>query len=377
LAKELPVDNELQTETESTQPNIDDLKRAFQGPLGIRSLALTGLFVLACFYTLYFAAQFFLPIVLAVVLSFLLQPIVRGLKRLHIPEAVGAGLVIAGLLIGISLIVYQLAAPVADWVAKAPALAKKLEQQVREYKKPVERVTKAGEQVEQLTSMGQQKPTQTVELKRPGLVETVFSQTFKIVFGGTVLVILLYFLLASGDLFLRKVIRVLPRLDDKKRAVQIARDIETNVSAYLFTQAMINLAMGVSSAVAFYFLGMPSPLLWGVMIFLFHFVPYVGPLTNLCVVTLVATATFSESGRTLLPPIVYLCLAVIEGNLVTPWVMGRRLTLNPVVVFVALIFWGWLWGIAGALLAVPMLAMLKIFCDHIEPLAPIGEFLGS
>jgi predicted PurR-regulated permease PerM len=215
-----------------------------------------------------------------------------------------------------------------------------------------------------------------VELKQPGLLDGLFSRTWNFLFELMVVVILLYFLLASGDLFLRKLIHVLPRFQDKRKAVQIAREVEDNISTYLITVALINACLGTTGGIAFWLLGMPDPWLWGALGALLNFIPYLGALSVISLTGLVAAATFPSLGHALLVPASYLGLSIIEGNFINPWIVGRRLTLNPVVIFLGLTFWGWLWGIPGALLAVPMLAMFKIFCDHIEPLAPIGEFLG-
>jgi predicted PurR-regulated permease PerM len=143
------------------------------------------------------------------------------------------------------------------------------------------------------------------------------------------------------------------------------------------TAAAINACLGTAGGIAFWLIGLPNPALWGMMGAVLNFIPYLGALTTITIVTLVATATFQSLGHALLAPACYLALATIEGNFVTPYIMGRRLMLNPVVIFIGVTFWGWLWGIPGALLAVPMLVMFKIFCDHSEPLAPIGEFLGK
>ena len=152
--------------------------------------------------------------------------------------------------------------------------------------------------------------------------------------------------------------------------------MDDSISRYLITAAMINAALGTTAALAFWALGMPNPLLWGALGGLLNFIPFLGAITTIVIISGVAIGTF-PLGHALLVPAVYIGFAILEGNFITPWIVGRRMTLNPVVIFLGLVFWGWLWGIAGALLAVPMIVMFKIFCDHIEPLAPIGEFLGQ
>lgn len=377
------VDNLLgledRNETQVDQPNLEQTAKAMETQPVIRSVALTGLFVLAAFYTLYFAREFFIPVTLAIVFNFFLSPFVRALKGLHIPEAAGAGIVmIAGFAI-VGMVIYEFSAPVAQWVAQTPQIVSKVAAEMQKLKKPVEKVTRATEQVGTIVSSGQQgqKPAQQIEIKGPGIADGLFTKTRDLLFGLAVLVVLLYFLLSSGDLFLRKLVRVLPNFRDQKRAVLIMREIEDHISKYLITVAMINAGLGTAAGLVFWMLGMPNPALWGALAFILNFIPYLGALTEIGVVGLVAAATFPHLGHALLVPACYLALAVTEGSLVTPYVMGRRMTLNPVVVFAGVTFWGFLWGFIGVFLAVPTLVMFKIFCDHIEPLAPIGEFLGS
>ena len=154
------------------------------------------------------------------------------------------------------------------------------------------------------------------------------------------------------------------------------REIEDHISKYLITVTMINACLGLAGALVFWAFGMPNPMLWGALAFVLNFVPYLGAFTEILIVGLVAAATFPHLGRALLAPAAYLGLAALEANLLTPFVMGRRMTLNPVIIFGSVVFGGFLWGILGVFLAVPALVMLKIFCEHVAPLAPIAEFLG-
>ena len=358
-----------------------DTSHVLQTRRSVRSVALTGLFILACFFTLFLAQEFFVPVMMAVVFNFLLGPLVRLLKRiLWIPEAVGAGLVILAGLAILGLVTYKLSEPVTDWLGRAPQVMGKISTQIQKLKKPVEKMSQAGEQVSSMTNVTgsdqSKKPTQ-VEIKGPGFASGLFTKTRDVIVELVILLVLLYFLLSSGDLFLRKLIHVLPKFDDKKRAVLIMREIEDHISKYLITVATINACLGAAGGLAFWLLGMPNPMLWGALGFVLNFIPYLGALTEIFVVAMVAIATFPNLGHALAVPASYLALATLEGNFVTPYIMGRRMTLNPVVVFVSVTFWGFLWGIVGIFLAVPMLVMFKIFCDYIEPLAPIGEFLGS
>ena len=362
---------------ERARPNIKKLRDILQGPLGVRSLALSGLFILAAFYTLYLARSFILPIVLALLLNFLLSPVVRGLNKLRIPNALGAALVVFGVVGGVAWGVYELSGPAYQWAQEAPRSLRKIERRLREFKKPVQTMSKATEQMEKMTQVGGGRTPQRVEVQTETLGERMFSQATELVAGGTVMLILLFFLLASGDLFLRKLIRVLPSLSDKKRAVEIARQIESDVSAYLVTITIINIALGLAVWGLMTLLEVPNPLLWGVLATVTNFIPYLGAIVMIAILAAVGFLTFDELGHALMVPGAFIGLNLLESYLVTPMILGRRLTLNPVVIFLGLTFWGWLWGITGALLAVPLMAVLKIFCDHSEHLAPVGEFLGT
>lgn len=376
MIEALRQDPENPEEEERPRPDLRRLRNAFQGPFGVRSLALSGLFILAAFYTLYLARAFFLPIVLALLLNFLFSPVVRMLKRLRIPEGLGAGLVVFGLLGALVLGVYQLSGPAYEWAQKAPQTMRRLESKLREFKKPVQTMSKATEQVEKMTQVGGKQPP-TVEVRTESLGERVFSRATDLVVNGLIMFILLFFLLASGDLFLRKLIRVLPSLADKKKAVDIARQIETDISTYLVTITIINVGLGAAVWGITTLLGVPNPLLWGVLAMVTNYIPYLGAIIMIVILAMVGFLTFKDTTQALMVPLSFVGLNILESYLVTPMVLGRRLTLNPVVIFLALTFWGWLWGITGALLAVPIMVVFKIFCDHSEPLRPLGEFLGD
>jgi predicted PurR-regulated permease PerM len=341
-----------------------------------RYVAQIGLFTLAVLYTLHLAQSFIVPIVLAILLDFMLSPAVRWLKRLRISEPVGAGLLVASLLGVVSVSAYRLSGPAAEWVARAPESIDRVRHRLEALRKPVERMTQAAQQVERATDVAPDR-TPEVEIKGPSLVSQLFGGTTAFLNGAMVVVFLTYFLLAAGDLFLQKLVTVLPQFQDKKKAVQIARETEAQISVYLFTTVLINAGVGIVTGLVLYLLGMPNPVLWGVVAGVLNFVPYIGALVNTVVLALAALLTFDTVGRALLIPAAFLALNLIESNLVTPMILGRRMRLNTVAVFVGLIFWWYLWGIVGAIIAVPVMAALKIVCDHVESLAPFGEFLGE
>jgi predicted PurR-regulated permease PerM len=356
-------------------PDLEKTGRALERPR-TRSVGVTVLAVLAVFYTLYFARDFLMPIAIALLLDFFFSPVVRALARFRIRPPLGAGLVIVTSVGVFTLGVYELSGPIQRWVTRAPETVATAQAKLGRVLQPLERVTTTAQQVERATNMGTQTST-TVVVRGPSLLSRIFGTTQRLVAGTLQVIILLYFLLAAGDLFLQKLIKVLPQVENKKTAVQIARKTERSISTYLLTAAAVNVGEGIVVAVAMYLLGMPNPLLWGAMVVVLEFIPYLGAAAMVAILTLAALTVYDSVGRALLVPAVFIAINVVQGNLVSPLLLGQRLTLNPVAIFVGLGFWFWIWGIPGAFMAVPLLAAFKIFCDHIESLAPVGEFLGQ
>ncbi len=188
---------------------------------------------------------------------------------------------------------------------------------------------------------------------------------------------LLLFILASGDLFQEKLIKVLPTLSDKKRALRIAREIEHEVSSYLFTVTFINVGIGVVVGIVFWILGMPSPILWALATTLANYLPYIGPARVAIASFGIAVVAFDTFWHALLPPVLFLVVATLEGQIITPMIVGHRHSLNGVVILLSIAFWGWIWGIIGALIAVPLLVTAKVFADYVDGFRPIGEFLSA
>jgi predicted PurR-regulated permease PerM len=345
-----------------------------QKPFDVRSIALTGLFILALFYTIYFMRSILLPIVLALLLSYLLRPIVRGLAKVKIPLAVSAGVILIGLLVLVGYGISALATPTVAWLQKAPAGLAELQHKLRPVKKSVAQVTQATTEIEKLATTNAE--AKAVEVKRHPITETFVTRTPEFIASAVFLVILLYFLLVYDQVFIAKLVKLLPTLSDKKTAVGIAQDIESQVSRYLFTITAINACLGLAVGTAVGLLGLRNPLMWGVMVALLNFVPYLGALTGIICMTIGAALSFDSLGYALIFPAVYLAFGTLEGSFITPWIMGRSLTLNPVIILLSLTFWGWMWGIVGIILAVPILAAFKIFCAHIKPMEPLAEFLS-
>ena len=363
-------------------PDIEKTEDAASGRQG-RSAAITILVLLASLYTLYFARDFLIPITYALLLNFLLSPAIRALSRVRVPPALSAAVVVLALLAALGGGTYALAGPAQRWASAAPETLSRAESKLHHLIRPVQQVSRQMEQAAGAVGDATNRdsntrtPQQVVVASGPSVSSRIFGTTEKLIAAILEIVILLYFLLAGGDLFLQKLIKVLPHFGDKLKAVEIARATESAVSAFLTTALMVNVAEGTLVALALWAIGLPNAPLWGVVVALCEFVPYLGALAVVVILALAGLTAFDSVGRALLAPGSFLLINLVQANVVSPLLLGHRLTLNPVAIFVGLAFFFWIWGVPGAFLAVPTLATLKIFCDHIESLAAVGEFLGQ
>ncbi|HEX8273972.1 MAG TPA: AI-2E family transporter [Longimicrobiaceae bacterium] len=360
----------------AAEPDLERTAASLDRPR-TRSAALTVLATLAVLYTLHFASEFLLPIAFALLLNFLFSPVVRTLARYRIRPPLGAGVVVLALVGVVGLGVYELSGPVQSWAARAPETADAVRGRMRELLRPIERVSRTAEQVESAAAgVGGSAPQREVVVKGPGLVSRLFGTTQRFLTGLMEVLVLLYFLLAGGDMFLQKLVKVLPTLTNKRKAVEIARATESAISTYLVTAVGVSATEGVVVGLAMWLLGMPNPALWGALVVLLELIPYLGALAMTAILFVAAITTYDSLGQALLPPAAFLLINLLQANFVSPVLFGHRLALNPVALFLGLAFWFWIWGIPGAFIAVPLLATFKIFCDHIESLASVGEFLG-
>ena len=331
--------------------------------------------VILVFATLYFAKAFFVPVALALLFYILLMPMVRWLSRHGAPRPVAAGLVLVVGLSAIGISAYELASPARNWLTSTPTAVSTAARKWHALALPLEKVSNAADRIADETSVGRH--PSTVVLQGPSLSSRLFGTTESRLAGALEVVILLFALLVVGDRLLLRVVHAIPRCRDRQRVITIARAAEGLISRYLFLTAVINVGEGALVAVAMAALGMPTPVLWGAFVAVAEFVPYVGMITMTGVLSIAGLAYFDSLSHALIVPASYLVINFIQGNIVSPLVMSRRLTLNPVAIFVSLALWWWLWGVAGAFLAVPMLAALKICCDHVDALAPVGALLGD
>jgi predicted PurR-regulated permease PerM len=348
-------------------------------PSDPRTVYLGGLFGLALLGTFYVAAEIVLPVILAIVLKLLFQPLVRLLERFYVPRLVGAllsVLIVLGIFAGgVSL----LATPAASWAEKLPEAIPKLRDQMSFLRQPIEMVQSLSRQIDTLTSGGggQPPPGGGPAIKPLSMMGFVFSNTAAIVSELLTALLVLFYLLIAGETFLRRLVEVLPRYQEKRTAVELAGHIERDVSAYLLTVTCINAVVGIATGTEMWLCGMPSPTLWGALAFALNYVPILGPMTGIVLFLMAGVLSLGVSWWAILPAGIYLCIHVVEGEFATPMVLARRFTVNPVAMILSLVFWYWMWGVAGAILAMPLLAITKIVCDDLQPLRAVGHLLEA
>lgn len=342
----------------------------------VRSWALNTLAVLGIFYTLYLARVLFLPFAIAILLALLLAPVVDWMQRWRVPRVAGALITVFSLAGGGALASALLAQPAAQWARKAPELTSQIEFKLYPVTSKVRQVSKAAQDVQKLVQSADSGGNRVVALQGFSLKDLVLKQVQALTLGIMVTLFLLYFLLASGDRVWRHTLRALPNVRTRRRMVVMAGRLQTEVSYYLFTITVINTVMGLLVIALTAAFGLPNPALWGALAGVLNFIPYLGPTLIVVILGTVAALSLPSLHVAVLVPLLFLVMTGIEGQLVTPSILGRRLGLNPVFIFASLIFWGWLWGIPGALLAVPIMASVKIVCDRIESLSSLGAVLG-
>lgn len=344
-------------------------------PKDLKALMLVGIFSLLAFYALYLTGEIVVPIIIAFLLKLVLQPAVETLVEWHVPRFLAALAMVVVLLAVLCGLGFGLSGPAATWMAKAPQSVAKLETRLSSLAAIAQDLKRASHDVEKISEDSAGPPA--VAVKGPPLSTFLFSGTRALTAGLLTIVILLFFLLVSGNSFLRRIVEILPTLTNKKQAVEITSEVQRTVSTYLGTVTTMNAVVGVLTGLAAYFCGLDDPILWASVAFLLNYVPIVGPLVCTAILALAGLLTFDPIWQALLPAGIYLAIHVAEGEIVTPTLLARQLTLNPVVIIISLVFWYWMWGVAGVLLAVPMLATFKIVCDRVPPLAAIGHFLGT
>jgi predicted PurR-regulated permease PerM len=368
------VDADAETGGDITREPAPEQADDMPLPTDPKTVFLGGLFGLACMAVLYVASEIVLPLILAIVLKLLLQPFVRLLERIHIPRAVGAVISVLLVLVAFGGTISLLAGPAAAWAGKLPEAVPKIRDGLGFLHEPIDAAERLIKQIEGVTGQSVPAP-QATEIKPASFVRAVVSGSATATSGLLTTLLILFYMLVSGETFLRRMVEILPSFKDKRQAVELSQHIERDVSAYLLTVACINALVGAATGCVMWFCGVANPVLWGAVAFVVNFVPILGPMVGIIVFLMASILSLGVSWWALLPVGLYLCIHIMEGEIATPMLLARRFTINPVAVILALIFWYWMWGVAGAILAVPLLAITKIICDDLRPLRAFGHLL--
>ncbi len=342
--------------------------------------AVIGIFLILLVCGMAYARSFLMPVVLGVLLQLVFAPVRRKLERWGLGPGVAAALIVGTLLSLLLAGAIGLSGPVKTWVDRAPLIGFEIREKMDDLRAVTEGVQKAAEQVDEITSSGGKEEEPGVQRVRveedTGLLAYAMNLPWviaQIVFT----LILMFFLLSSGDMFYEKLVYVMPTFRDKRQAIRIAYDIERKLSRYLFTITLINASLGVAIGLAMFWFGMPNPILFAILGFLLNYIPYLGAIVGVVAATMVGFVSLDVAQEALLVGGVYFALTSIEGQFVTPYFVGRNLRLNTVVVFLSVTFFAWLWSVVGMLVATPLLVALRTFCEHIPALQGVGHFLSA
>ena len=345
-------------------------------PTDPKTMFLGGLFIIASMTVLYVTAEVILPLILAIVLKLLLQPFVRLLERFHIPKAICAMVSVLLVLGAFGGTISMLAGPAATWAGKLPEAIPKLKESLYFLQEPIDAFQAMMKQVESLAG-DPGATSQTTTVHPANLVSAVLAGSATATSGLFTTLLILFYMLVSGETFLRRMVEILPRFKDKRHAVELSLHIEHDVSIYLLTVTCINALVGLATGCMMWACGVANPTLWGAVAFVLNFVPILGAMVGLVIFLMASVLSLGVTWWAVLPVGLYLGIHIVEGEFATPMLLARRFTINPVALILALIFWHWMWGITGAILAVPLLAIAKIVCDDLRPLRAFGHLLEA
>ncbi len=332
------------------------------------SSAIMVLATLAVAYTLWAAQGLLLPVLLAVFFALIGNPAIRMLQRLWVPRFLAAVLVLfVGLACTVQLgrMVYE---PASEWIRQVPAQMHQLAPKMRDLVKPMQEANKAAENIARAAGGDAAARPEKVIKTEVNDPYKALTATPVMIASVLAVVLLTFFFMVYGQSLQRHALALLPSRQQKKLTVSILQSIEREMSRYVLTISAINFLLGLAFAGALFWLGVPldEALLWGTMAAVLNFAPYVGPLIGMLIMLLMGFVAFDETWRALLPAGIYLGLHTLEGQLITPIVLGARMRLSPLVLILALMVFGWLWGIVGLLLAVPLLVCVKIVLSNLE-----------
>ncbi|MEA3021515.1 MAG: hypothetical protein QOK01_367 [Alphaproteobacteria bacterium] len=370
---------ELRQREKAAQVSAPDQVRMKAGGTSVLTAGVVVLAGLASVGALYVGKELLLPITLALVLKLLLQPIMDFLSvRLRLPAALSAVILIVCIFGAAVVVAFSISGPASGWLQKAPQVLPTLKEKLVLLRQPIDYLQGTFKELEDAATSTKDANVPTVAVKDTAAVASKLTGITLMVLGRIfTTMIVLFFLLAAGERLLRGLIEVLPRLRDKRQAVDIAVETQRQIGGYLVTITVMNTLVGIVTGLAMWACGLGDPVLWGATAFALNYIPILGPATGVGLFLVAGIVALEWPWQALVPALLYLSIHIMEGEIITPMLLAKRFTLNPVLVIVSLFFWHTLWGVPGALLAVPLLAMFKILCDRVEALKPVGHIIGA
>jgi predicted PurR-regulated permease PerM len=328
---------------------------------------------------LYIASSLLIPLVTALLAYLTLRPVVARMCRWRMPQSAASGLVIFLFFAVVSVVAMLLYSPLQTWVSRAPDSMGRFKENFADVTEPLETIDEVEETAQEAGSRVGAENRLTVEVAKPDLIEPryLINTTGNVLAVIAAIAVLTFFMLSSGDDLLNRVLNVMPNAEQRDEVLHTVGDIQDNVGRYLAQISLINAGLGVAVTLVMWAIGMPTPILWGVLATLFNFIPYVGPIAATALVLLAAGSTFDSTWRSLLTAGAFWLTTAVEGQFVTPSILGKTLKVGPVVVLVAVAFWGFLWGLAGVLLAVPLLIVMRQIFAAFDCTFPIAVVLGE
>lgn len=350
-----------------------------QHPQIVSAICLGVLSVIALCGALYVARAYLLPLAAALVFSVILAPICSRLEWFRLPRMVAAVMALA-LAAGVAWLAFTLIAqPANRWISNAPAVMDRAERQFKKLQAPLKPLTDISREVQDISIVppdGAPKP-RTVVVEGPELTQSLLASVQVIAVQLGFVLLLTFLLLITREEFREKLIAFQPTLPDRVRTARAFRDMEKRVSGYFVTFSIINIVLGVATGLACWHLGLPEPAMWGGLAAVFNFIPFLGPVVMMALLGIAGLATYNDLLDASFPMLAFIGISFLEANLITPTIVGRRMTLNPLAIVLAVSFWIWIWGPAGGVIALPLLIMFKVVCDHTPALRVVGALIGA
>jgi predicted PurR-regulated permease PerM len=347
-------------------------------PQVVTAICLSILAIIAFCTVLYVARTYLMPLGTALVFAVVLAPVCAFFEWFRLPRVISAllALIVAGAVAYAAF--FLIAQPATRWIENAPAVLDKAERQIQKLREPLKPLQDISKEVEQFQVVPSTTPrNRTVVLEGPGLTQSLLASAQVIAVQTGFVFLLAYFFLITREEFRLKIIAFQPTLRARVRMARAFRDMKRRVSGYIVTFSMINVVVGTATGLACWQLGLPEPAMWGGITAILNFIPFVGPTMTIALLALAGLSTYDTILQASFPALAFMAISFVESNGVTPMIMGRRMTLNPLAIILAVSFWTWIWGPVGGLISLPLLIMFKVICDHIPVFQVVGALIGA